>query len=262
MLFLSSFAETLPGTIKMPLTEEVKSNKSKKHECPVCFKKFLKIENMHLHLNVHKNNETVEKMKAAWKEKNRAAVCVESSQFIKDAIEKLKAFYCKKCKLHFSSEDICTKHMKQHVPIPENKKETDSSKETEVESSKETEVKSSKETEVDSSKETEASHVTLVDQKAVVHGEKKPQFACENCEKTFTRNAYMKKHLILCSKKNSEDEKSKKHQCKFCNKKFSSNQNLKSHTKIKHDEEEFVDGKRTLPEKKKVLRFTKPKYLT
>ena len=110
----------------MPLTEEVKTNTSKKHECPVCFKKFLKIENMHLHLNVHKNNETVEKMKAAWKEKNRAAVCVESSQFIKDAIEKLKAFYCKKCKLHFSSEDICTKHMKQHVPIPENKKETDS----------------------------------------------------------------------------------------------------------------------------------------
>ena len=116
MLVLSSFAETLPGTIEMPLTEKVKSNKSKKHECAVCFKKFLKIENMHLHMNVHKNNETVEKMKAAREEKNRAAVCVESSQFIKDAIEKLKALYCKKCKLHFSSEDICTKHMKQHVP--------------------------------------------------------------------------------------------------------------------------------------------------
>ena len=252
MLFLSSFAETLPGTIKMPLTEEVKSNKSKKHECPVCFKKFLKIENMHLHLNVHKNNETVEKMKAAWKEKNRAAVCVESSQFIKDAIEKLKPLRCKKCKITFSSEDICTEHKKQH----------ENNKETEVDSSKETEVESSKEKEVDSSKKTEASHVTLVDQKAVVHGENKPQFACKICEKIFKRNAYMKKHLILCSKKNSEDEKSKKHQCKFCNKKFSSNQNLKSHTKIKHDEEEFVDGKRTLPEKKKVLRFTKPKYLT
>ena len=50
---------------------------------------------MHLHLNVHQNNETVEKMEAAWEEKNRAADCKESSQFIKDAIEKLKSLRCK-----------------------------------------------------------------------------------------------------------------------------------------------------------------------
>ena len=83
-------------------TIETQLPKDKKHvSCPVCFKKFLKIENMHLHVNVHKNNETVEKMKAAWKEKNKAAVCAESSQFIKDAIEKLKVLRCKKMQVKF-----------------------------------------------------------------------------------------------------------------------------------------------------------------
>ena len=217
----------------------------KNFECSVCLKKFRSKDNMQLHRKIHNDIKNTDKNKV-----KKSAVSYFSSRGargfsypslgkpfdIEELRRRLKT--CKLCSITFDTKKLHNGHMKLHLV-------KDSSKKTEVESSKETEVDSSKEMEVDSSKETEASHVTLVDQKAVVHGEKKPQFACENCEKTFTRNAYMKKHLILCSKKNSEDEKSKKHQCKFCNKKFSSNQNSKSHTKIKHDEEEFIDGKRT-----------------
>ena len=233
----------------------------KNFECSVCLKKFRSKDNMQLHRKIHNDIKNTDKNKV-----KKSAVSYFSSPGgargfscpslgkpfdIGELRRRLKT--CKLCSITFDTKKLYNGHMKLHLVKDSSKKtEIDSSKETEVESSKETEVDSSKEMEVDSSKETEASHVTLVDQKAVVHGEKKPQFACENCEKTFTRNAYMKKHLILCSKKNSEDEKSKKHQCKFCNKKFSSNQNLKSHTKIKHDEEEFIDGKRT---------FVKDKHL-
>ena len=39
-------------------------------------------------------------------------------------------------------------------------------------------------------------------------GSAKTEFACES-KKTFTSNAYMKKHFLnICSKKNSEDLKS------------------------------------------------------
>ena len=82
---------------------------------------------MNIHLNVHKDNDTVKKIKAAQEEKNRAAFkeCKESSQFIRDARDKLRALRCKDCKLKFSSAELCTEHMKQcekKVPIPENKR--------------------------------------------------------------------------------------------------------------------------------------------
>ena len=120
-MFFSSFTDTLPGP-----------NASKKHECPVCFKQFSKIDNMHLHLNVHKGNDKVEEIKAAREKKNRAASCKESSKFIKDAIEKLKALRCKDCKLNFSNKDLFDEHMKIHerqVPIPENNQSDTSSSE-------------------------------------------------------------------------------------------------------------------------------------
>ena len=41
--------------------------------------------------------------------------------------------------------------------------------------------------------------------------------------------------MIMCSKKNSDDDKSKIHQCKFCNRKFSSNKYSKIHMKNKHN---------------------------
>ena len=229
--------------IKSPVIAKKELEKVKNFECSVCLKKFRSKDNMQLHRKIHNDIKNTDKNKV-----KKSAVSYFSSRGargfsypslgkpfdIEELRRRLKT--CKLCSITFDTKKLYNGHMKLHLVKDSSKKtEIDSSKETEVESSKETEVDSSKEMEVDSSKETEASHVTLVDQKAVVHGEKKPQFACENCEKTFTRNAYMKKHLILCSKKNSEDEKSKKHQCKFCNRKFSSNKYSKIHMKYKHN---------------------------
>ena len=146
---------TLPGTIEMPLTEEVKSYTSKKHECPVCFKKFLKKENMHIHLNKHKDNETVMKMKAAWEEKNRAVK--KSTQFIQDARDKLRALRCKDCKLKFSSEDLCSEHMKQHAneakkePLLEHVSSSRKGKDSDNQTPPEMEIEASKQAEFNES---------------------------------------------------------------------------------------------------------------
>ena len=53
-----------------PLSEEVNSNLSKKHECHVCKRQFSQFTNMQLHLNVHKDDPKVEIIKAGWEEKN------------------------------------------------------------------------------------------------------------------------------------------------------------------------------------------------
>ena len=119
----------LVATIEIPpLSEKVNSNPSKKHECPVCERQFSQITNMQLHLNVHKDDPKVEKIKAGWEEKNSKVFTKKSAPFVIDALKKLRALHCKDCKISFKTKDLLTKHMEELHANKETIPETNQSK--------------------------------------------------------------------------------------------------------------------------------------